>query len=404
MESMESRGPSGVQFRKLDPSRSEIRLLQLQPADDIDQAPVARLINVALTDKIEYLAISCLLSGTETENIIINDNNIAVPASLGQILRHVRAVFLDPPAQPGRPWSPTQTKNKRPNWLKEALRQVKSVFGDSQGGRDDEKTLYVWFDALCIDHRNPQEEAQKLTHMGMVYRSAQMVVGWLGPKGELTDVSLEILQHVEAAMPPNFGEPEDKRLHPENYAPQHQWLQKVAYLWSQGLEGPYYPALVDFTGRPLFHRTWLIDEIAMARYPIFLIGDRLVSWKQVITLNRLLEELTNESLVFPPGLRSVAQSWPLGTVYTMLKHYENRIRDEEKNTRLGVLKQVEMKKQKEQAREISGAGEMAQTEFRRKGSIAPSITYEPTSFEASRETIGQASSIDNSRRITGRAL
>lgn len=366
---MESQGASGVVHRKLDSSKNEIRLLELQPSDDIEQPPVCRLVNLALTDKLEYLAISCSLLEPETENVIINNRSVSVPATLGQVLRHVRAVFLDPTAKAGRNRSLYDDKKGPPNWLVQAMKNVRSIFPDAPGkgrfGEDGQATLLVWLEPLCINRQSQKEMAQQLKHMAMVYRSAQLVVGWLGLKSELTDVALEALQDVEAAFPPQFGEPEDKKLHPENYAPTHQWLHKIAYLWEHGVGGLYYPALRDFTERPLFHRTWLIDEMAMARYPAFLIGDRIVSWKQIITFNRLLEELSNESAVFPSGLRPVAQSWPLGTIYTMLRHYEEKERrqDEEHNTKSGPLKQYELKKHREQAMEIAGAGEQAYDEM-----------------------------------------
>lgn len=368
---MESQGGSGVVFRKLDASKNEIRLLELQPANSIDQPPVCRLINVPLTETVEYLAISCALSETETENVVINNKKVSLPATLGQVLRHIRAAFLDPTTKADRAQSPYKEKKGPPNWLVQALKNVRSIFPDAPPkgtfGANGQATLLVWLEPLCINRRNQQETDQQLTHMAMVYRSAQVVVGWLGLKSELTDVGLEVLQDVEAAFPAHFGEPEDKMLHPENYAPTHQWLNKIAYLWEHGLEGPYYPALLDFTERPLFHRTWLIDEIAMARYPAFLIGDRIVPWKQVIMLNRLLEELTNESAVFPSGLRPVAQSWPLGTIYTMLRHYEERQKlEDEGTTKLGALKQYEIDKQRTQAVEIAGAGEQAHMEMRRE--------------------------------------
>lgn len=383
---MDPQTGNSVVFRKLDTSKFEIRLLELQPADDINQPPVCRLVNVPLTSKPEYLAISCSFSEQETEDVIINNRRIPVPATLSQVLRHVRAVFLNPSSRSNGAQSPTYKEKKAPpNWLVQALKNVRSIFPESTKGKsleNGEGNLMVWLEPLCIDARNQREIAQQLTHMAMVYRSAQVVVGWLGLKHELTDVALEILQQLESVFPAHFGEPEDKRLHPENYAPQHQWMHKIEYLWEHGTDGPYYPALMDFTGRPLFHRTWLIDEIATARYPAFLIGDRIVSWTQVITLNRLLEELKdNESLVFPPDLRPVAQSWPLGTIYTMLKHYEERKRmeAEEGAPKTGALKQYELRKHREQAIEIAGAGAQAHDEMRREkarqGSIAgPSET------------------------------
>lgn len=375
---MEVPNTSGITFRKLDSSKSEIRLLELQPAETIDEPPVCRIVNVPLTDKTEYVAISCLSAETEQEPVVLNNKRILVPATLGQVLRHLRAVFLDPSARPDRSFSSREKKGP-PTWLVQALKHVKSIFPESPKGRFDEAgqgPLLVWLEPFCVDRRNAQETAQQLTHMAMVYRSAQIVVGWLGLKSELTDVALNVLQQVEAAFPPHFGEPEDKILHPENYSPQHEWLRKLEHLWEHGTDGVYYAALHDFSARPLFHRTWLIDEIASARYPAFLIGDRIVSWKQVIIINRMLEEISNESAVFPSGLRPVAQSWPLGTIYTMLKHYEERKwKENEEDQRTSGLKQYEQKKHREQAAQVAGAGAQAHSELQQKARKASVAAY-----------------------------
>lgn len=317
---------ANLTYRKLHSPRSEIRLLELQPADDIAQPPVCRLVNVKHTESLEFLAVSCLLSDTETERITINDKKTLIPASLGQLLRHIRAVFLSPTA----PHTPTLSHPrdlKDSNRLFQVLRSVRSFLNDpSKGnenghhkGRKGSNTVYVWVETLCLNHDDPDEMDHQYVHMATAYRLSQIVLGWLGPKDQLTDITLDLMQQMDEMMPPNWGMPEDRKLHPENYAPQHEWLAKLAHTWVERRESPYWHALLEFTDRSFFSRTWLVEEMAMARYPAFLIGDRLIPWRHVLILVRIIEELKdNKSVVFPGDMSPVAASWPLSTVYIMV--------------------------------------------------------------------------------------
>jgi hypothetical protein len=314
-----------VVYQRLDPTENQIRILELQPArHGINDKLVCRLVRVALTDDLEYIAISSLFGDpANTEQITVNGRQVTLPATLCQALRHVRAVFLSPSGVPG---DQQQTAlKKQPNWLLQAFRQVRSILPDSSKTNHDKAKLCVWLDAICIDRQDGQERGQQLVHMGMVYRSAKMVVAWLGMKGDLSDLCVQTMKEVEDAFPPHFGELQDKVNNPQNYAPCHEWMANITHIWTNVHEGQYYPALLDFVERPYFNRSWILDEISLARYPAFLIGDRIVSWRQVLLLNRLMEELRdNDSDMFPVELRPLLVGWPLGTIYTLLKQYETR--------------------------------------------------------------------------------
>ncbi|KAK8052559.1 hypothetical protein PG993_003944 [Apiospora rasikravindrae] len=85
--------------------------------------------------------------------------------------------------------------------------------------------------------------------------------------------------------------------------------------------------MYDMLSRPYFNRNWILDELALARYPAFLIGDRILSWNQVLAANRIAEEIRDhESDVCPPEMKHLIHEWPLGTVYTLLREHEKRQR------------------------------------------------------------------------------
>ncbi|KAI1849028.1 hypothetical protein JX265_013678 [Neoarthrinium moseri] len=132
-------------------------------------------------------------------------------------------------------------------------------------------------------------------------------------------------------MPANFGDPEDRRQHPENYAPGYRWMADMKWMWdspgdtTDPTQFPSFVAIKRFLGRAYMQHGWILEEIAMATFPAFLIGDEIVSWMEVLRLNRNNEELIdNGAKLFPEEYRSLIHCMPLGTIYTLLKEFDRR--------------------------------------------------------------------------------
>jgi len=142
--------------------------------------------------------------------------------------------------------------------------------------------------------------------MRQVYKSAELVIGWIGEKSEATDATLEVFAEIEDKMPARFGDPGDREEHPEDYAPEHRWAKNILHIWLPSIPGvapcdmPYWQGYLDFLGRQYFQRRWILEELSLARFPCFLIGDTIVPWKQILRLIRMMEEFRHEeSDVYP---------------------------------------------------------------------------------------------------------
>ncbi|RYP93664.1 hypothetical protein DL770_000195 [Monosporascus sp. CRB-9-2] len=319
-----------IKYKRLNASKQEIRLLEVAPAQSLDEPVVCRLITVPLTDDLEYLGLSSLYGDhSETEKIFVDGVPIVLTAHLAQALRYMRAVFF-PTLLNSAESGPSQRPQKRgPRWLLHLLRHVSSILPDPE--LEGRTPLRLWFDMLCVNQADERERSRQV--LARVYGSAKMVVGWLGLKGEFSDDGLRVLKEIDDAMPRSWGEPGDKELHPEHYSPQHRWAKKVQHFWmptEDGVEAytlPHWIGANDFTTRPYFQRRWILEEIALARFPAFLIGDDIVSWKQVLRLNRFQEEFRSyPSDLFPPRLRAQISETPLGTVHALLDEFARRQR------------------------------------------------------------------------------
>ncbi|KAK7459822.1 heterokaryon incompatibility protein [Colletotrichum acutatum] len=317
-----------IQYRRLDPSRREIRLLEIQSARSLSDPVECRLVTVRLTDELsrEYIALSSLYGdAAETEKIFVGGQTVTITAHLAQALKQVRAVFYPTISQRFQR-TPARRPHGAPRWLRQ-------LFGLSSSRQNDleSRCLRVWCDFLCVNQRDDVEKSKQHTDMRNIYRNAELVVGWLGDKMDYTDEAMAALARIEDAMPPHWGDPGDREKHPEDYAPTHKWAVPIAPLWAPGPNGeipfmmPHWAGANDFMGRSYFQRRWILEELAMARFPTFLIGDTIVPWKQVLRLNRMMEEFKyHPSEIFPANLSAMIAELPLETAHKLLDEFAKR--------------------------------------------------------------------------------
>ncbi|KAF5672652.1 heterokaryon incompatibility het-6 [Fusarium circinatum] len=120
--------------------------------------------------------------------------------------------------------------------------------------RSPDTVRTLWVDALCINQSVHGERNQQVRIMGDIYKSARQVVVWLG---DAADDSHLVFQHLnDETIPDSFHSgsppPEDKRR-----------------AWS---------ALVK---RPWFFRTWVIQEIVLAKRAVMMCGEEETLWRNV---------------------------------------------------------------------------------------------------------------------------
>lgn len=299
-----------IVYRRLDHAKREIRLLEINSSRNINDPVECKLVTTRLTDDLEFIALSSLYGdAAQTERIWVSGQPINITAHLGAALRNIRAVFY--PTISRRFQRTPARRPHGPRWLRQ-------LFGFSNGTLES-RSLRVWIDLICIDQNDEMERQRQTIEMRQVYKSAELVVGWVGEKIDTTDAAIEALAEVEDKIPPRFGDPGDREEHPENYAPEHRWAHNILHIWSSSIPGvapfemPYWQGYLDFLSRQYFQRRWILEELSLARFPCFLIGDSIVPWKHLLRFIRMTEEFKhNESDVYP----SVCLSQPPPVVWS----------------------------------------------------------------------------------------
>ncbi|KAF3809608.1 hypothetical protein GCG54_00012894 [Colletotrichum gloeosporioides] len=318
----------GIPYRRLDSSRREIRLLEIQATHNPNDPVQARLVHVRLTDDLEFIALSSLYGdSTETDKIFVGGQPVTLTAHLTQALKNVRTVLYPTLTQRFQCTSPRRPQSGAPRWL----RQLFGLGSSSKGADDANWALRIWCDFLCVNPRDEYEKSRVHTDMKTIYKAAALVVGWVGEAVEHTDAGLAMVAEIDEVMPRTWGDPGDAEKNPHNYSPHHEWIKKIAWIWTPPTDGsdpdkaPHWVGATDFVLRQYFQRRWILEEISSARFPTFLVGDIIVTWKQMLRLNRLIDEFRYKpSNVFPLELRDKMAELPLETTYKLLDEYDKR--------------------------------------------------------------------------------
>ncbi len=135
--------------------------------------------------------------------------------------------------------------------------------------RYQDRPRTMWIDALCINQQDAQERIEQVQLMGDIYAKAERVLVWLGLRTQDLDKAMDLInelasaQHIATLPKPrslgtavHYDQPEDddiKKLDP---------LQKyVDSAW--------------------FRRTWVLQEVSLARKAILCCGDRHIEWDDI---------------------------------------------------------------------------------------------------------------------------
>lgn len=123
----------------------------------------------------------------------------------------------------------------------------------------------IWIDAVCINQSDEKEKSAQIDRMAEVYRFARQVVVWLGPgcgkdHNDAAIAFLPLLAQVgEAAF----------RYYMDSHQPEPDFSGSAM----PEASSPIWQVLSDIMFHDWYTRMWVVQELAMARSAVALIGD-----------------------------------------------------------------------------------------------------------------------------------
>jgi hypothetical protein len=132
--------------------------------------------------------------------------------------------------------------------------------------RHPQKHRVVWVDAISICQTDPQEKSQQVQMIGDIFKAARRVLAWIGREAGESELIFGA-----AARVPKLSN--------------HDLKDRQHHI--QPHPGAYGPLLVPWArllSRSYFNRTWIVQELALAREVVIFCGSDCISFDQLLNL------------------------------------------------------------------------------------------------------------------------
>lgn len=352
-------------YRPLKSSTREIRILQIHPATDSTEQIRCSLVHLSLDARTSSYPAEekpfrhAQLHGTETPD---GSDGFAALSYVWGDVEPARIIYLN-----GLPR--TVTSN-----LAAALHHL----------RDPYDFLWIWVDALCINQADSRERAQQVSQMGDIYRQAERVLVWLGPEAEDSHMVFPLSDHIARYALKVTNEPTGQAMLSELKL---DWLkgsiiEGLASMRKRGMqETDHYPgqvetddlppvkqikiggstfvygrlplpkatvtfgyhvektkeyaaigelshtqykAILQLLKRPWWSRSWIVQELCLARKTTLICGSHRVEW-DTFSVSALLILGSDGSAGSVPTLPSAGYAASLLRIVGILNHAKNNL-------------------------------------------------------------------------------
>ncbi|KAL7756813.1 hypothetical protein ACKLNR_013806 [Fusarium oxysporum f. sp. zingiberi] len=160
------------------------------------------------------------------------------------------------------------------------------------------KKRVLWIDAICINQADVDEKNEQVPLMQKIYGQAQNVLVWLGEPTDGSILGMRLLQNRMASVgwhqwkiDQTYGKPTLPFFKSVNssIAMMHR-----SRLIQEQINGE----VREFLDRPWWRRTWIIQEVVLAKNIQIICGDEVVTWDTVASLLKRLRMTQAEVQVF----------------------------------------------------------------------------------------------------------
>ncbi|KAF4780098.1 hypothetical protein HER10_EVM0009359 [Colletotrichum scovillei] len=129
--------------------------------------------------------------------------------------------------------------------------------------RQEDRSVVMWIDQICINQGDNEEKAQQIPLMSRIYQNAMNTVIWLGESTSNSASAIKLLEDVRLLL--QFTE---KTIGPDDFEGLNL-PSKDSEVWE---------ALWDFLSRPWFTRLWIIQEVILSFDSWIVCGNHMTTW------------------------------------------------------------------------------------------------------------------------------
>ena len=230
------RGQEPFFHKTLESGTESIRLLEIQPREEHDDRIECTLLDFGLSEYPNYTALSYAWGEDEEKRRVwVDGRHFDIRLNLWRFLFNARQPL------------PTKTR--------------------------------IWFHAICIDQTSIEERNCQVSIMGQIYKQAVNVICWLGECGRLISSFFGIVAAGEMA----YDESRLKYVLPEG------WYEQNLFGSTSAVQDEHESLRLYLTEKavrllllnPYWRRTWITQEILLAKRLQLMSGTSLVAWESL---------------------------------------------------------------------------------------------------------------------------
>ena len=125
----------------------------------------------------------------------------------------------------------------------------------------------LWIDQICINQDDVDERSKQVALMHKIYSKAEKVVIWLGEEGPDDEMAFRFVPVLLSHLPP--------------LSTSHGGVARQGLIAREVLPivgSPAWIALSSVFSRPYFRRSWIVQEVALARHAVVHCGPHVIDW------------------------------------------------------------------------------------------------------------------------------
>ena len=142
------------------------------------------------------------------------------------------------------------------------------------------KTL-LWVDAICINHDDLIERNHQVGLMGQIYSNATIVISWVGTSDEDAVTAAKLISRLKPIV--ELWQSEGKK---STYSYDSDDLFETTGV--SKVTPKEWEALNSFYERQYFSRAWIVQEIALAKGALLLLGHYFIHWNDLMSLSAMM--------------------------------------------------------------------------------------------------------------------
>ncbi|KAL8951477.1 MAG: hypothetical protein Q9222_002554 [Ikaeria aurantiellina] len=135
-------------------------------------------------------------------------------------------------------------------------------------------TRDIWIDAVCVDQENLEERGHQVAMVGDIYRTATLVLIWLGPECQDSSLAMRALGSLSSSIEVDRQAQSIKpsTTSASNIKDWPTWQLDTAH------DGQVQYSILKFLQRGWFHRLWIWQEVLLAERAEIRCGHKTLDW------------------------------------------------------------------------------------------------------------------------------